>query len=190
MSVKKIGIYPGSFNPVHIGHLALANYLCEFDGFHEVWFLVTPQNPLKEEAAGYSCEQRLRWLEESIKDYPKFKVSDFEWKLPQPHYTINTLRALKSAYPQHEFTLIIGADNWAVFDRWKDYGELLREFSATVYPRKGYELEDAAKHPSVRFSQAPLIEISSTFIRNSLKEGKDIRFFVPGNVYKELVIKQ
>lgn len=189
MSATHIGIFPGSFNPVHIGHLALANYLCEYEGFDEIWFLVTQQNPAKKLAAAYTDRQRLDWLKTAIEGYPKFRASDFEWQLPSPHYTIQTLRALKTAYPNKEFTLIIGADNWAIFDRWKDQEQLLAEFPVLVYPRKGYAENEARQHPSVRFSQAPLIEISSTFIRESIKEGKDIRYFVPERIYHELITK-
>lgn len=187
MSANKIGIFPGSFNPVHIGHLALANYLCEFEELDEIWFLVTPQNPLKEQAAEYTDKQRLQWLEKACERYPKFKVSDFEWHLPRPHYTIQTLEALKTAYPKLHFTLIIGADNWTIFDRWKDHEKLLAQFPLIVYPRKDYPLVETSPHPAVRFSQAPLIEISSTFIRESIRAGKDIRFFVPENIYEELI---
>lgn len=185
----KVGVYPGSFNPVHIGHLALANYLCEFEGFDEIWFLVTPRNPLKEEVETYSNEQRFRWLQSAIKGFSKFKVSDFEWNLPRPHYTIHTLRALKEAFPENEFSLLIGADNWAIFDQWKESAALLNEFQVVVYPRKGYALSEKNKPDSVFFSAAPLMEISSTFIRESIQDGKNVRFFLPDGVFEELTIK-
>ena len=182
-----VGIFSGSFNPVHIGHLALANYLCEFEGLDEIWFLVTPQNPQKEESNYYSDEQRLSWVRKAIAGYPKFKASDFEWNLSKPYYTINTLRSLKATYPSIDFTLVIGSDNWCIFDKWKDYDKILKEFSVLVYPRKGYESEGQLnKVSTVRFSSAPLIEVSSTFIRENVRQGKDLRFLVPEGIYQEL----
>ncbi len=177
-----VGIFSGSFDPVHIGHLALANYLCEYEALDEVWFLVTPQNPRKKVNPQFPAAQRLQWIKDSIRNYPHFKVSDFEHHLPEPHYTINTLRALQAQYPGYEFSLIIGADNWTGFDQWYDYDSLLKEFNVIVYPRKGYDCDPDKRYPRVRFSQAPLIEISSTFIRESLRKGRDLRFFMPEGV--------
>jgi nicotinate-nucleotide adenylyltransferase len=179
---RKIGIFPGSFSPVHIGHLALANYICEFESLDEIWFLVTPQNPFEGKTNDYSSEQRLQWIRIAIRNYPKFRASDFEKRLPEPHYTIRTLRALQEQYPDCRFLLIVGADNWAVFDQWKDAESLLAEFQVIVYPRKGHDCAPDEKYPGVRFCRAPLMEISSTFIRESRKAGKDLRFFLPEGV--------
>ncbi len=177
-----VGIYPGSFNPIHIGHLIVANYMCEFEGLDEVWFLVTPQNPLKDNPAEYSADQRFRWVRSAIEKYPKFKVSDFEWQLPYPHYTVQTLQSLRAIYPEKTFSLIIGADNWFVFNQWKDYKTILNEFDVLVYPRNGYDCTINEDLPRVRISQAPLVDISSTFIRENIQMGKDLRFFLPPEV--------
>lgn len=173
------GIFSGSFNPIHIGHLALANWICEFGGVDELWFLVSPQNPLKEEAGLMDERIRLGFVQSAIAGYSKFKASDFEFRLPRPSYTINTLRALQKAYPERHFALIIGADSWCGFPKWKDYEAILSEFDLIVYPRKGYEIVIPEHLSNVKKVEAPLFDISSTFIRDSLKSGKDVRFFLP-----------
>lgn len=177
--MKQTGIYPGSFNPIHIGHLALANYLCEFEGLDEVWFLVTPHNPLKEKTDLMDDKFRYELTQKAIDGYPKFKASNFEFQLPQPSYTIQTLDALSAAYPDHNFSLIIGADNWLSIDKWKDPEVLVSKYHLLIYPRKGYDVKIPSKLPNVKFVQAPIIEISSSFIRKALEDGKDIRFFLP-----------
>lgn len=118
MEKTKTGIFSGSFNPIHIGHLALANYLCEFEGLDEVWFMVTPHNPFKKQADLWSDELRLQLVQLAIEGYPRFRASDFEFHLPRPSYTVHTLNRLKEVYPEREFQLIIGSDNWKVFDQW------------------------------------------------------------------------
>lgn len=175
----RTGIYCGSFNPIHIGHLALANWLCEFGGLDEVWFLVSPQNPLKARASLMDDRLRLELAELAVGSYPKFRVSDFEFSLPRPSYTIDTLRALRAAYPGRAFQLVIGADNWQLLGRWKEPEALLNQFPILVYPRRGYAVEIPATCTHVRFVDAPLIEISSTFIREAYRQGKDVRFFLP-----------
>jgi nicotinate-nucleotide adenylyltransferase len=173
------GIFSGSFNPVHIGHLALANWICEFCDMDEVWFLVSPQNPLKKESELVDETVRFQMVEAAICGYPKFKTSDFEFLLPRPSYTINTFRALQETFPDRIFQLIIGADSWNGIEGWKDYETLLAKFRLLVYPRKGYEITIPKKYPNIIKVEAPLIEISSTFIRQSIQAGKDIRFFLP-----------
>ena len=182
----KIGIFGGSFNPPHIGHLAIANYICEFDDIDEVWFMVTPHNPLKEESELMSDEFRLNLMRLAIDGYPKFKVSDFEFSLPRPTYTITTLNKLKEKYPGIDFTLIIGADNWQLFNKWKDSDKIINSFEIIIYPRKGYEIDVDNLPENIKVSDAPIIEVSSTFIRESMKMGKDMRFFLPQGVYNEL----
>lgn len=177
--MKKTGIFSGSFNPIHIGHLALANWLCEFEGLDEVWFLVTPHNPLKKKEDLMDDGQRLELVRAAIGDYPKFKASDFEFHLPRPSYTVNTLQALSETYPDHQFHFIMGADNWQNIWKWKDSETLLSKYPILVYPRLGYEVIIPGQYPNIKCVNAPIMEISSSFIRESIKEGKDLRFFLP-----------
>jgi nicotinate-nucleotide adenylyltransferase len=174
-----IGIFAGSFNPIHIGHLALANWICEFCTLDELWFLVSPQNPFKKESELIDEKQRLQMVTSAIAGYDKFKVSDFEFSLPRPSYTIDTLHALRENFPEREFYLIMGADSWNGISRWKDSEILLADFPVIIYPRKGFEIVIPDKYPNVKKVEAPLMEVSSTFIRQSVKNGKDIRFFLP-----------
>ena len=120
-----IGIFSGSFNPVHIGHLALANYLCEYEGLDQVWFMVSPRNPLKEADELMDDSLRLKLVQLAVEGYPKFRASDFEFRLPRPSYTVHTLDELRRAYPQHVFHLIIGSDNWLLFPRWRESERIL-----------------------------------------------------------------
>ena len=185
----KTGIYSGSFNPIHIGHLALANWLCEFGGMDEIWFLVTPHNPLKKRDELMDDNLRYQMVKAAVGDYSKFKASDFEFNLPNPTYTITTLRSLQQAYPDRDFHLIIGADNWASIEQWKDYQALLSEFPILIYPRKGFDIRIPEHYSHIRQVDAPLIEISSTFIRLALNTGKDVRFFIPEAIRKTLLVE-
>lgn len=186
----EIGVFSGSFNPIHVGHLALANYLCEYESLDEVWFMVTPHNPLKEEAGLMDDTFRLSLVKLAIAGYPHFRASDFEFSLPRPSYTIHTLDALRCAYPTDNFHLIIGSDNWMLFPRWHQHERILSEYHLLVYPRPGYPVDVSSLPASVRFTQAPLFEISSTFIRNALSEGHDIRYFLHPDVYAALLAHQ
>ena len=182
----KTAIFGGTFNPVHIGHLALANYLCEFCGLDELWFMVSPQNPMKGESDFLSDAQRLELVQAAIQEYPKFRASDFEFSLPRPSYTIHTLDKLKESYPDREFFLIIGGDNWNSIQRWKEAERLIAENNILVYPRPGYIINKRDFPVTVKQVEAPLLDISSTFIRNAMKGGKDVRYFLHPEVYRKL----
>ena len=185
MEKKKLrtGIFGGSFNPIHIGHLALANYLCENDYIDELWFLVSPQNPFKQNEKLLDDKTRLRMVNAAVRGYGRFYVSDFEFSLPKPSYTINTLNKLSETYTDRNFYLIIGADNWAAFDRWKSPEEIISKPHVLVYPRLGYDIPEMLPQ-NVRAVDSPLIEVSSTFIRESISQGKDVRYFLHPAVYE------
>lgn len=178
-----IGLFFGSFNPIHIGHMAIANYMVEFTDMDQLWFVVSPHNPLKEKKSLLSQQQRLYMVNVAVEDYPKFKSSNIEFDLPQPSYTVNTLAHLKEKYPQHTFSLIIGQDNLVTFDKWKNYEEILKQFKLYVYPRPNCVASKFDAHPNVIFTKAPMMDISSTFIRNAVKEKKDVRLFLPEKVW-------
>lgn len=180
----KIGLLFGSFNPIHIGHLALANYYAEFTDLTQVWFVVTPHNPLKQKSSLLNDHKRLELVQLAIDDYHKFKISKIEFELPQPNYTIHTLVHLKEKHPDHEFVLIMGEDNLEGFEKWKNYQVILEQYQLYVYPRKGYSTLKYKDHPHVKMVDAPVMEISSTFIREALKNRRDIRFFLPEKVWR------
>lgn len=171
----KIGIYGGSFNPVHFGHVGLAKWVVEHTDLDELWLMVSPNNPLKAADSLAPEEERLAAVCEAVKDIPGLVASDFEFSLPRPSYTANTLRALQKAYPEHEFTLVIGEDNIAIFNQWKDYKYILSNFRVFVYPRHGSEKSTKFKsqilsEKNVFFlTEAPYFDISSTEIRLSQK---------------------
>lgn len=185
-----IGIFSGSFNPIHIGHVILASYIAEYTETDEVWFLVSPQSPFKSEDKLSDQQLRFEMTEIALRNYTKLKASDFEFTMPKPSYTINTLQALKEKYTENNFSLIIGADNWQLFENWKDYGKILEEFTLKVYPRLGSQITipDNLKR-KVQVLDSPIIEISSTFIREGIKEGRNMRAFLPEGVYEYILAK-
>ena len=180
----KVGIFSGSFNPIHVGHLVVANYMLEFTSLDEVWFVVTPHNSLKRQEELLDDQLRLEMVRLALKEYEGLHVSDIEFRLPRPSYTVETLAALDKEYPGTEFHLIIGGDNWAIFDRWYEHKRILQQYGVLIYPRKGEAVNVPPEYrDSVQVVNAPLVEISSTFIRESLKQGKNMRAFLPPGVY-------
>lgn len=182
----KTGIFSGSFNPIHIGHLALANYLCEFEGLDEVWFMVSPQNPLKEQANLWPDALRLKLVELAIEGYHRFRVSDFEFHLPRPSYSVHTLEKLRETYPEREFYLIIGSDNWSMFHHWREPERIIAENRIWIYPRPGFPVDESLLPETVRTVHSPMFEVSSTFIRQALKQGKDVRYFLHPEVNRHI----
>ncbi|MDA3891074.1 MAG: nicotinate (nicotinamide) nucleotide adenylyltransferase [Salinivirgaceae bacterium] len=179
-----IGLYFGSFNPIHIGHLVIANYFVEYANLTELWFIVSPHNPLKEKNTLLPDYQRFEITSRALGDYPKFKASNIEFSLPQPSYTTNTLAYLKEKHPNKQFALIMGEDNLRSFHKWKNYKQLLAEQTLLVYPRPGCKKTIFHDHKNVHILDAPNMEISSSFIRKAIHEGKDIRFFVPEKAWE------
>jgi nicotinate-nucleotide adenylyltransferase len=180
----KIGLLFGSFNPIHIGHLIIANYMANHTTLDKVWLVVSPQNPLKKYGDLINTYDRLEMAKLATDNATNIAVSDVELKLPQPSYTIDTLTHLKEKYPEHEFALIMGSDNLVTIHKWKNYKLILRDYRIFVYPRPGYENAEFAAHPSVTITMTPLMELSATFIRKSLAEKKNIQYFVPDAVLK------
>jgi len=183
-----IGLFFGSFNPVHIGHMALANYMLSFTDIQQVWMVVSPQNPLKTKNQLLDQNNRLLLVNLAIDDHPGIRSSNIEFGLPVPSYTINTLAHLKEKFPEHQFSLIMGQDNLQSFSKWKNHEEILKRFHVYVYPRPGIQPSEFDTHPNVHLTDAPLMDISSTFIRNAIKDKKDIRFFLPPKVYEEIEV--
>ena len=180
--MSKTGLFFGSFNPIHIGHMVLANYMLEFTDLDEVWFVVSPHNPLKEKQTLLAQNHRLAMVRLAVEDHKGLKASNIEFKLPQPSYTINTLVHLQEKYPKKEFSLIMGMDNLQTFDKWKNYEQILKNYTLYVYPRPRLEPGKFANHPSVVLTDAPIMEISSSFIRKAIKEKKNVDCFMPEKV--------
>jgi len=180
---RKTGLVFGSFNPVHTGHLILANYMAEFTDLDEVWLIVSPQNPLKPKASLLADYHRLALARLAVEDHPHLQISDIEFKMPKPSYTIDTLTWLSEKYPGREFILIGGTDNFKHFHKWKNYEQILSQYQLYVYPRPGYQLSSFENHPHIKLFEAPLMEISSSFIRKGIKARKDMSFWMPDKVY-------
>ncbi|MBT4218252.1 MAG: nicotinate-nucleotide adenylyltransferase [Flavobacteriales bacterium] len=174
----KIGLFFGSFNPIHIGHKVIASYLVDFTDLDKVMFLVSPQNPLKQKISLLDQYHRLQIIRAEIEDNSKLAVSDIEFDMPKPSYTIDTLVRLKEKYPENDYSIIMGSDNLQNFHKWKNYEQILEDYSVYVYPRPGYEI--SGSHKNIHLIEGvPQMEISSSFIRKAIKEGKDISYLMP-----------
>src|SRR6056300_980798 len=184
--MKKVGLFFGSFNPIHMGHLILANYMLEFTEIEELWFVITPVSPFKQNDKLLDNNTRYQLIYEAIRDYPSMKASKVEFDLEQPNYTINTLAVLEEQYPEHTFSLIMGSDNLQHFHKWKNAELILDRYPLLVYPRahSNEVPESYKKLKSVQLLQAPIVEISASFFRNAIKEQKDIRAFLPPLVWE------
>jgi nicotinate-nucleotide adenylyltransferase len=182
----KIGLYFGTFNPIHVGHLIIANHMAEHTDLEQIWMVVTPHNPLKQKITLLDDYHRLHLVRLATEDYPKIKPSDIEFKLPQPNYTVNTLAHLIEKYPQHEFSLIMGEDNLKSFHKWKNYEYILEHHDIYIYPRVSEEAEHEGLkgHHRIHPVAAPIVEISSTFVREQIKAKKNIRPLLPNLVWE------
>lgn len=184
--VMKIGLYFGTFNPIHIGHLIIANHMAENSNLDQIWMVVTPHNPHKQKSTLLEDHHRLEMVHLATTDYPKIKPSDIEFKLPQPNYTVNTLAHLQDKYPQNEFSLIMGEDNLNSLHKWKNFEVILQNYHIYVYPRlHSGEIDlQFTNHPKIHRVGAPVIELSSTFIRESIKNKKNVVPMLPEKVWK------
>jgi nicotinate-nucleotide adenylyltransferase len=178
----RTGLFFGSFNPIHIGHLVIANYMANFTELKEVWLIVSPHNPLKVKTSLANMYDRLEMAKLATENSLHIKVSDIEFSLPQPSYTVDTLTYLHEKYPEKEFVLIMGADNLASLKKWKNYEILLKNYQLYIYPRPDVDVSEWENHPSIIFTDTPEMEISSTFIRKAFKDKKNVQFFVPDQV--------
>ena len=178
----KTGIFGGSFNPIHNGHIQLARQLREAAGLGEVWLMVSPQNPLKEQAGLLADDQRLQMARQALADEPFIEVSDYEFHLPRPSYTWNTLQALKDDFPDREFALLIGGDNWERFSRWYRADDIVSNYQIIVYPRRGSDIDLKSLPSTVSVVEAELLDISSTDIRRRVRRGQPITGMVPDSI--------
>ncbi len=184
MHLKRIGLYFGSFNPIHNGHLTIANYMLEFSNLDQIWFVVSPHNPFKKKSSLLPDYQRLELVNISIEDTDNYKASNIEFNMPQPTRTIDTLAYLHEKHPDKEFALIMGSDNLVNFHKWKNYEQILKYHFIYVYPRPDTNATKFDKHEKIIFIDAPLMEISSSFIRKAIKQKKDVRFFLHHKAWK------
>jgi len=180
----KTGLYFGSFNPIHIGHLAIANFMIEFTDLDQLWFVVSPQNPLKEKRSLLKDYHRLEMVRLAVEDDDRFRASDIEFKLPTPSYTIETLAYLEEKNPGREFQLVMGADGLKTFHKWKHADLIVKKYHRLIYPRPGEGSDTSSELPNATLVNAPLMEISSSFIREAIREGKDVRHLVPAKAYQ------
>ena len=181
----KIGLYFGSFNPIHVGHLIIANHLLNTTEIEKIWFIVSPQNPLKAEVGLLNEYSRLHLVRIAIEDDKRMKASDIEFHLTKPSFTINTLVHLEEKYSKHEFVIIMGSDSFKNINKWKNYQTLIKNYSIYIYKRPGFEIENAI-NAKLHIVEAPLLQISATEIRKLIKQGKSVRYMVPDKVLEEI----
>ncbi|GAB1450744.1 nicotinate (nicotinamide) nucleotide adenylyltransferase [Draconibacterium sp.] len=183
----KVGLYFGSYNPIHIGHLAIANYIVEYTDIDQLWFVVSPQNPFKKKENLLEDYHRLELVNQSIENDDRFRASNIEFNLPKPSYTIDTLTYLHERHPGYSFSILMGSDNLESFHKWKNSEIIIENYGVKVYPRPGFDLSKVPDHKNIAIvKDAPLMEISSSFIRNAIKNGKDIRHFMPQKAWEYL----
>lgn len=180
----QVGLFFGSFNPIHIGHTVIANYIIEYSHLDQLWFVVSPQNPFKNKVQLLSEYHRLELVNRAIEDDLRFRASSIEFKLPKPSFTIDTITYLKEKHPNHNFKMIMGADQLPSFHKWKNSDELRKQIRFLVYPRPGISNHELLESQEFELIEAPLMEISSSFIRKSIREGKDLRHFLNPQVWK------
>ena len=181
----KIGLYFGSFNPVHTGHLIIANHVLNETSLERVWFIVSPQNPFKSSAGLLNEYDRLHLIRVAVEDDSRIKASDIEFNLPRPSYTVDTLAYLDEKYPEHEFSIIMGSDSFQNLDKWKNYEVIIKRRTIYIYTRPGFEINNKI-NADIKIMDAPLLQISATRIRQMIKESKSIRYMVPQNVLDEI----
>jgi nicotinate-nucleotide adenylyltransferase len=180
--MQKIGLFFGSFNPIHTGHLIIANYMANHTDLSEVWLVVSPHNPLKKKDSLLNMYDRLEMVNLALEDADNIRSNDIEFRLPKPSYTIDTLIHLQERYPNRNFVLIMGSDNLVTLKKWKNYEIILRDFEIYVYPRPSFDGTEWNNHSKITITDTPLMEISSTFIRKAIKERKNVRYFLPNKV--------
>ena len=180
----KTGLYFGSFNPIHIGHMAIANFMIEFSDLEQLWFVVSPQNPLKEKKSLLKDYHRLEMVHLAVEEDDRFRASDIEFRLPTPSYTIDTLAYLEEKNPGRVFQLVMGADGLRTFHKWKHAELIAKNYHRLIYPRPGIDMESVSRLPNATIVDAPLMEISSSFIRNAIRDGKDVRHLMPAKAYQ------
>lgn len=183
----KVGLYFGSYNPIHIGHLAIANYMVEFTDIDQLWFVVSPQNPFKQKENLLADYHRLEMVERAIEGDQRFRASNIEFNLPKPSYTIDTLTYLHERYPGYSFVILMGSDNLTSFPKWKNFEIIIENYGVIVYPRPGFDHSEIKNYKNIEVAvNTPLMEISSSFIRKAIKSGKDVRHFMPLRAWEYL----
>lgn len=183
----KVGLYFGTYNPIHIGHLAIANYIVEFTDIDQLWLVVSPQNPHKEKKNLLDDYQRLEMVHRAVEGDDRLRASNIEFNLPKPSYTVDTLVYLKDQYPNYDFTILMGSDNLENFHKWKNYETILENYGVIVYPRPGFDRSKVRFHKNISIVEdAPLMEISASFIREAIGNGKDVRHFIPQKAWEYL----